>query len=198
MGSGTDLSALTDLVELVGPPFVASRLDLARSSAVRLMEAGLAGRLYTDGQRVMVEREPIEALAIPATDLDVLPPAFVVRLGPPQKDTEEAEFRDKPRKWYGWNSLAGDKADQRAGISRWWEIRDPDKLKGQLFVATVSGFTVDVARIDSQSPATPHPANATWELHIIDLRDGDADADAWRNIRVKTPGGGAILRHRLD
>jgi hypothetical protein len=198
MDSGTSLSELTDLVELVGPPAVASRLDLARSSAVRLMEAGLAGRLYTDGQRVMVERELVEDLAIPVTDLDTMPPALVVRVGPPQRDTEEAKFRDKPRKWYGWNSLAHDKTDQRAGISRWWEIRDPDKLRGQLFVATVSGFTVDVARIDSQAPATPHPANATWELHIVDPSDGDAAADAWRGIRVKTPGGGAILRHRLD
>ena len=61
MDSGKDLNKLTDPVELVGPPVVASRLDLARSSAVRLMEAGLAGRLHTDGQRVMVERKLVEA-----------------------------------------------------------------------------------------------------------------------------------------
>lgn len=181
------------VVELVGPPQVAKRLDIARSSAFRLMRAGLAGDLYTFVQYEMVERELVERLAEnrPMMDLASLPPALIVRVGSPQRDTS----KEDPRPWYGWHDKY--KEDSvRFGISRWWEIREPHKLAGQLFVVTVSGFTVHVARL-GENPR-PSDIEPTWELELTEPAANDADAAAWRNIRTKTPGGGAVLRHGVD
>ena len=44
------------VIELVGPPVVASKFGFSIPSAIRLMRAGLAGPVYTDGQREMVSR----------------------------------------------------------------------------------------------------------------------------------------------
>jgi hypothetical protein len=185
----------TQTIELVGPPVVANELGLARSSAIRLMQAGLAGPLYSDGQREMVARQQVDDLARWSTvSLAKLPPAFIVRVGPRQRNEDEHDNR----LWYGWHSLESDRATQRDGIDRWWEIRNPDELRGQLLVVTVSGFAVYVARIDPRAAPTHHPVSATWWLHLQEATARDADADAWRGIRVKTPGGGAVLRHRLD
>jgi hypothetical protein len=180
------------VIELVGPPQVAKRLNIARSSAFRLMRAGLAGDLYTFVQYEMVECELVDLLADrrPMVDLAGLPPALIVRAGSPQRDISK-----DPRPWYGWHDKY--KEDSvKFGISRWWEIREPHKLAGQLFVVTVSGFTVHVARL-GENPR-PSDIEPTWELDLTEPAAAAADADAWRDIRVKTPGGGAILRHGLD
>lgn len=175
-------------VELVGPPVVASALGLARPSAVRLMQAGLAGRLYTDGQREMVERSHVAALAgRPLKELDDLPPALIVRAGPPHKDGS-----DDSRDWYGWHAAASKEA-RRAGVSRWWVVRDADQLAGQLFVVTVSGIVVDVARI-----AGAISAEDFWAFRLTDPADDDSDAHAWHGLRLRPVAGGAIMRHGLD
>ena len=174
-------------IELVGPPVVASALGLARPSAVRLMQAGLAGRLYTDGQREMVGRSRVDALAtLPLKDLDDMPPALIVRAGPPHVDTS-----DDSRDWYGWHAAAPKDA-QRAGASRWWVVRDADQLTGQLFVVTVSGIVVDVARIVSAISAEDF-----WAFRLVDPTADDTDARAWHGLRLKPTAGGAIVRHGL-
>jgi hypothetical protein len=178
----------SDLVELMGPVAIAARLAIARSSALQLIEAGLAGRRYVEGQRQMVERERVEALARrDPVDLHGLPPALIVRVGPPQPDTTT-----DPRDWYGWYELAP-KDTRRGGISRWWRVRDADRLIGRLFVVTVSGFVVDVARI-----AGARSDRSDWDFQLVDPAASDTDAESWQDVRLKSVGGGAVIRHLLD
>jgi hypothetical protein len=193
--------------QLVGPPQVTELLDIGIKAAFRLIRTGLAGPLYRFVQYEMVEREQLEALADPETwpvwNLDDLPPAFVARVGPPdESDAEDfegppGEDGDRPRwqrSWKGWHKNAPRDA-QLAGVSRWWEVREPEQLSGRLFVATVSGFTVEVARIKR---ARPSGVDTTWAFDLTDPPEADSEADAWRNIRTKQPPGGPRLRHRLD
>lgn len=178
----------SDLVEVMGPVAIAAHLAIARSSALQLIEAGLAGRRYVEGQRQMVERGRVEVLA-KRTPVDLtacLPPALVVRVGPPQRDTT-----NDPRDWYGWYELAPKDA-RRNGVSRWWRVRDAESLIGRLFVVTVSGFVVDVSRI-----ADARSDRSDWAFQLVDPSASDADAKSWQAVRLKSVGGGAIIRHLL-
>jgi hypothetical protein len=175
------------VIELVGPPVVASKLGFSIPSAIRLMRAGLAGTIYSDGQREMVSRARVDELAARRMrDLASLPPAFILRVGPPQEDTS-----DDPRPWYGWDDLArGDSVT--FGISRRWPVRDAEQLRGHLLVVTVSGVVAHVARIADVSPVDDE-----WAFKLVEPNPDDREARAWRDIRVPTAGGGKTLRHQL-
>ncbi|GEM_PF-4117828 len=178
-----------ELIELMGPPAVAERLGMARPSALQLIEAGVVGPRYTDGQRLMVERDQVELLAKrQPKNLDELPPALVLRVGPPQKDPD-----DDSRDWFGWRDQEPSKDKRRAGISRWWRVHEADLLTGRLFVVTVSSFAVDVARINGASSD-----GSRWAFSLSDPEADDTDAEAWRLVRLKANAGGAVIRHRLD
>jgi hypothetical protein len=180
---------LPEPVRLVGPPGVMRRLALHRESAIRLMHAGLAGRLYTDGQREMVELTRVEELgARPLKDLAELPPALLLRVGAPEPDTDP----ENNRGWKGWYQDAP-REEQLAGVTRRWPVSHAEVLIGQLLVVSVSGFIVEVGRIES---ATQYSSDLTWAFVIRDA--DDAEAAAWRNIRTRQPGGGGVLRHGLD
>jgi hypothetical protein len=189
-------------IELVGSSYVAKILDIADLSALKLMRAGIAGPLYTFVQYEMVGREEGDRLKDrrPLVSLQDLPPAFIARVGPPDRSgADEGEKDNLPgwtRPWKGWHAFA-DPHDQLAGISRWWPIREPARLAGRLFVAAVSGWTVHVARI-SHEPPVSRGTEATWALNLVDPDVDDADANQWRRVRTKMPGGGGVLRHRLD
>jgi hypothetical protein len=178
-----------ELIELMGPPAVAERLVMARPSALQLIEAGVIGPRYTDGQRLMVERDRVEALAErPTKNLDELPPALVLRVGPPQEDPD-----DDSRDWLGWRGQEASNDKRRAGVSRWWRVHEADRLAGQLFVVTVSGFVVDVARIDGASSD-----GSRWAFRLSDPEADDTDVEPWRAVRLRATAGGAVIRHRLD
>jgi hypothetical protein len=194
-------------VELVGPPQVTERLNIGTKAAIRLIRTGLAGPLYRFVQYETVERSRLEVLADPAIwpvrNLDDMPPAFVVRVGPPdERDAEDFPGPPSPdgsrphwkRSWKGWHKDAP-RSEQLAGVTRWWEIREPEQLIGLLFVATVSGFTVEVGRIKG---ARPSGRDTTWAFDVTDPPEEDAEASAWRNVRTKQPPGGPRLRHGID
>lgn len=177
------------VIELVGPPVVASKFGFSIPSAIRLMRAGLAGPVYTDGQREMVSRKLVDELARlhPLTDLADLPPAFILRVGPRHADTSKDD-----RPWYGWDQMDRE-GSVRFGISRRWPVRDAEKLRGRLLVVTVSGVPAHVARI-----ADVTPIGDEWGFELADPRLDDTDANAWQNVRVPTTGGGKTFRHGLD
>lgn len=175
-------------IDLVGPPVVASKLGFSIPSAIRLMRSGLAGTIYTDGQREMVSRKRVDKLAERTMrDLADLPSAFILRVGPRQDDTSE-----DPRPWYGWDDMAREDS-VRFGISRRWPVRDAEQLRGHLLVVTISGFVAHVARIVDVTPIDDE-----WEFKLADPAPGDADGRAWKDIRLPTSGGGKTFRHGLD
>jgi hypothetical protein len=182
-------TGLTRPTEFMAPTAMAARLSISRPSALQLIEAGLVGPRYTEGQRIMVERQRVEDLAArgPEVEITDLPPALIARVGPPQADTTS-----DPRDWYGWDETA-EKEARRAGVSRWWRVRDAKTLIGRLFVVTVSGFEVDVARI-----AGARADRNDWAFDLIDAEPSDEEANAWRGIRLRPVKGGTIMRHRLD
>jgi len=191
----------TEPIELVGSSYVAKILGIADLSALKLMRAAIAGPLHTFVQYEMVRREEADRLKDrPLVSLQDLPPAFIVRVGPPDRSgADKGKKANAPgwtRPWKGWHALA-DRHDQLAGISRWWQIREPARLGGKLFVAAVSGWPVHVARI-SHEPPVSRGTDATWALDLVDPDAGDDDAKKWRGIRTKMPGGGGVLRHGLD
>lgn len=178
------------LIELMAAPAVASYLGIARPSALQIIHTGLAGPIYHDGQREAVESKIIKEIADrPMTDLSQLPPAIIVRVGPPEIDTSEDS-----RRWVGWHRNAPRKV-QRDGISRWWRVRDAKRLAeppGHLFVVTVSGLVVDVARITDASQEGIYSA-----FELDDPADDDDEAQMWRNVRLRPIGGGPVIRHRI-
>jgi hypothetical protein len=175
---------------MIGPPAVASKLGFSIPSAIRLMRAGLAGPVYTDGQREMVSRKLVDKLARrqPLTDLADLPAAFVLRVGPRQEDPSKED--DRP--WYGWDEMDRE-GSVRFGISRKWPVRDAEKLRGRLLIVTVSGVVAHVARIVDVTPIGDE-----WGFELTDPRPDDTEAQAWQNVRVPTTGEGKTLRHGLD
>jgi hypothetical protein len=183
---GEPVTTSTQATEFMAPTAMAARLSISRPSALQLIEAGLVGPRYAEGQRTMVERQRVEALARPEVEITSLPPALIARVGPPQADTT-----DDPREWYGWDETA-DKDARRAAVSRWWRVKNAESLIGQLFVVTVSGFVVDVARIVGVRADRNDRA-----FDLVDVEPGDKDADAWRGIRLRPVKGGTIMRHRL-
>lgn len=180
-----------DPVTLIGPPQVADRLDIARKSAIKIIEAGLAGNAYTDGQRLLVAEPGVESLAKPVIKMKNLPPAFIVRVGPPQADGS-----DPSRRFYGWHAQA-DATEQREGIRRAWPARDASRLAGTLFVATIAGFVVHVARIAKATPDL-HVGDGRWAFTLDIPAPDDSEAGAFKDSRIETTGGGIVIRHRLS
>jgi hypothetical protein len=185
------------VIELMAAPAVAAYLGIARPSALQIIRTGLAGPIYSDGQREAVDARIIEKIKIrPVTELDRLPPAIVVRVGAPQIDLDDPPGHEwKVRTWFGWHKNAP-KADQRAGTSRWWRVRDADRLAqppGQLFVVTVSGLVVDVTRIKGASQDGSY-----WAFDLRDPTSDDSDAQVWRDVRLRPVGGGPVIRHGIQ
>jgi hypothetical protein len=179
-----------DRVEVVGPPGVMKQLGLDRDSAVRIMNTGLAGSVYTDGSRSTVACTEVDALANRCErDLSELPPALILRVDEP----EEVDDPEAGRNWKGWHAKAA-RDEQLAGITSRWYVNRANLLTGQLLVVSVSGFVVEVARI---SGASQFASDRSWSFTLAEPDELDAQANEWRNIRTRMPGGGGVLRHRL-
>ena len=181
-----------DRLEVVGPPGAMKLLDLDRDSAVRIMNTGLAGTVYTDGPRSTVARSRVEDLADkrPEKELSSLPPALILRVDEP----EEVNDGEAGRRWKGWHAKAS-RDERLAGVTSRWYVNRADLLVGQLLVVAVSGFVVEVGRI---SGASQFASDRSWSFDILEPDDLDAQANEWRDIRVRMPGGGGVLRHGLD
>ncbi|TWS21578.1 hypothetical protein FK529_03055 [Tsukamurella asaccharolytica] len=134
-------------------PEVASVLGMSRPSAALLAVSGAGGPVFRKGART-----DINSVLVPDSTLGSLrmrpfvadhPEALVVRVRPARVDPN-----DPDREFMGWRPDAA-AADLAAAIGRWWRIADPSYWHGKTFVATIVGFVVHIATVESHST---HPA----------------------------------------
>lgn len=172
-------------INLTAAAAVAPSLAVSRPAAAKLIECGVLGPDYSDGQRHLVQTTKVHDIAARAVvPLHQLPAALVVKPAAPTLDTTE-----DPREWLGWRQDAKPEP-QRAGVTRWWSVRNAEQLVGELFIVSVSGVVVDVSRISAVA--------STYRgisFGVTNPPGGDTDAEAWRDIRIPIAGGGLVQRH---
>ena len=171
-------------VELISVLEAAGQLRVSPASADNLLRCGLLGTVYSDGRRQYVTAWALRDLAERPPAPDRLPPAVWARPGPPVDEGDGRRFR-------GWHAAAT-AADRKAGVDRWWQLRQPDRLLGALFVVTVAGFVAETYRIRR---LTGQDEMGRWQLALAAARD--KDASCYLGTRLPARQGGRLIRHQL-
>ncbi|WP_345295919.1 hypothetical protein [Luteimicrobium xylanilyticum] len=166
--------------ELVGASTVAQTLDLHVRYGEQVVRAGLVGPGYATGNGRLVTRQAVEALARrPARGAADLPPALVLRAGPPRWTGDH---------WAGIHSAMPDAAVAECAL-RWWAVATPSRLTGHLVVVAVAGFAVWVGRVQGH-------VRAAGRVGLVAARADhrDADAEQYYTSRLKLPRGAVTVR----
>jgi len=170
---------------LYGVPDVAVSLGMSRTSAALVVASGVGGPFFQKGSR-----RDIHSALVPATTLKRLaatpsvgehPEALVVRVRPARVDPD-----DPARPFMGWHPDAT-WDDQALGVGRWWRVRDPEHWHGKTLLATVVGFAVHVAKIESHENAP----GGSVAFHLVPP-DDDA-LEAFQGRRLEITQGGVIV-----
>ncbi|BCN51945.1 hypothetical protein RE9425_03350 [Prescottella equi] len=107
------------------------------------MDTGVVQDIIRSGRNSYVTEEEAARLeAIPYVE-EPHEPALLVKVGPAKPDPG-----DRERDWMGWNPDASPNDDkQMKGVGRWWQVRDPNRYQGHLFVPIVAGFVLAVYEV---------------------------------------------------
>ncbi len=161
----------------MGTAAVSAALGINRVGAQQLLAGEVAGETYKD------DRGGLQALASAIERLKSWP---TVEPTTPtlQVKVTAATWSDSEARWRGWHRRLPTPL-RRDGVRGWWAVREPDKLLGRTFVATMSGFVVEVATIVGYETG--------YGKRIFTLEDPTDDAlDLYSNVRLP-PQAGAII-----
>jgi len=163
-------------------------LGVASSSVQRLVDCGLLGRPQRTQSSMFVEASLVEALAERTYVEPPHPSALVLRLGRPSP-VDDPTLDDWPgheRRRTGWDEDDPDRQSRRDAWRGWWRIAKPSELVGELAVATVSGFVVDVALVIGVTVR-----DGQTVLSLADVAGVGADRFSGRRLRL-SQGMGAV------
>ena len=157
---------------------LAAELELTPRDAALVVDAGLAGECYETETATYVSRAAADALVAREPLGGPHPSILQVRIRP-----AAPAVNDDTREFMGWHADL-DQAAQRAGVDRWWRVRDPERLveSEAWLVATLASFIVHVGQIKA---FTRGPGSLV-RFDLLNI----PEAPALLNARLRGPRGG--------
>lgn len=123
-------------MELVSKTALAERLGMTRKAVDTLFATGVARDTVRSGRSAFVSEDEASRLERIQFVKEPHEPCLLVKVN-------GATEPDDDREWMGWKAgEAPDNPRQMDAVRQWWQVKDPDRYVGNLFIPIAAGFVL--------------------------------------------------------